>query len=382
LAAVALGFAAATQDIVIDALRIESAPPALQGLLAAAYIAGYRIGMVATGAGALYLAAWLGSSAEHYSYPAWRATYLVMAATLLIGMATTLAVPEPPTGAAPAARGWDHARLVLTFALAVVAFGGGFFFSGPYFAALGAALGGGPLAAFCAETLRLTLALGGAALVGVALARFGAVDRTLAHAVWVRPMLDFFERYGARTALLLLALIGLYRIADIVLGVIANVFYQELGFTKTDIATAVTTFGAVVSVAGGLLATRFGTMPILMLGAALAAATNLAFIALYRAGSDLMLLYLAVAADNLAGGLASAAFVAFLSRLTSVSFTAVQYALFSSLMTLLPKLLGGYAGGMVDALGYPGFFLLTALLGVPVLALTWLAARRLERGGA
>jgi PAT family beta-lactamase induction signal transducer AmpG len=176
-------------------------------------------------------------------------------------------------------------------------------------------------------------------------------------------------------------LIGLYRISDIVLGVISNVFYQDIGFSKPQIATAVKTFGVLVSIAGGLLgglmATRYGVMRILMLGAILSAATNLIFVILALAGPNLSLLYFAVAADNLAAGLASAAFVAFLSSLTSVSFTAVQYAIFSSLMTLLPKVLGGYSGSIVDGIGYPGFFIFTTLIGVPVILLVWLAGRSL-----
>jgi len=179
----------------------------------------------------------------------------------------------------------------------------------------------------------------------------------------------------------LLALIGLYRISDIVLGVIANVFYQDMGFSKPEIAQAVNTFGVLVSIAGGflggLLATRFGVMRILMVGAVLAAATNLAFVGLAYAGHSLPLMYLTVFADNLAAGLASAAFVAFLSSLTNVQFTAVQYAIFSSLMTLLPKTLGGYSGSIVEGIGYPGFFMFTTLIGLPVLLLVWLAGRRL-----
>jgi MFS transporter, PAT family, beta-lactamase induction signal transducer AmpG len=128
---------------------------------------------------------------------------------------------------------------------------------------------------------------------------------------------------------------------------------------------------------GGLMATRYGVMRILMLGAILSAATNLVFVLLAVTGPDLTLLYVAVAADNLAAGLASAAFIAFLSSLTSVSFTAVQYAIFSSLMTLLPKVLGGYSGSIVDSIGYPGFFVFTTLIGVPVVLLVWLAGRSL-----
>ncbi|WP_424894993.1 hypothetical protein [Tepidimonas sp. HKU79] len=111
----------------------------------------------------------------------------------------------------------------------------------------------------------------------------------------------------------------------------------------------------------------------------LSALTNLAFVALALAGPQRPLLYAVVAADNLAAGFASAAFVAFLSSLTQVRFTAVQYAIFSSLMTLLPKALGGYSGAMVDALGYPGFFVLTAALGLPVLALVSGIARRVAQ---
>ncbi|MBP6243023.1 MAG: MFS transporter, partial [Chromatiaceae bacterium] len=242
--------------------------------------------------------------------------------------------------------------------------------------------GQGPLAGFLLESLHFLLAILTAGLTGWLLVRLGVVDRTMARETWIAPVLDFFDRYGTRTALLLLALIGLYRISDIVLGVISNVFYQDMGFTKTQIATAVKTFGVVVSIAGGLLgglmANRYGVMRILMLGAILSAATNLIYVWLAWVGNDAAVLYLAVAADNLAAGLASAAFVAFLSSLTSVAFTAVQYAIFSSLMTLLPKVLGGYSGTMVEAIGYPGFFVFTTLIGVPVLLLVWLAGRHLQ----
>ena len=383
LAAVMLGFSAATQDICIDAYRIESAPPELQGMLSAAYIVGYRIGMVTSGAGALFLAATFLSSAEHYSYSAWSLTYAIMAGAMLVGIVTTLVMPEPARNRKlsypyPAA---SYARLVAVFLCAAVAFAGTFFLSGGAFAVLKAAAGGGALPTLLLEAVRLALAIGLAGLVGFGLVRLGAVDRVMAVETWVAPVLDFFRRYGLATALLLLALVGLYRISDIVLGVIANVFYQDLGFTKPQIAKAVNTFGVLVSIVGGflggVLATRFGVMRILMLGAALSAATNLAFVGLAYAGHNVPLMYATVFADNLAAGLASAAFVAFLSSLTNVQFTAVQYAIFSSLMTLLPKTLGGYSGSIVDGIGYPGFFIFTTLIGVPVLVLVWLAGRRL-----
>jgi MFS transporter, PAT family, beta-lactamase induction signal transducer AmpG len=383
LAAVMLGFSAATQDICIDAYRIESAPPALQGTLSAAYIVGYRIGMVTSGAGALFLAAAFLSSAESYSYSAWSLTYNIMAGTMLVGIVTTLVVPEPERSRKldypyPAS---SYARLVLVFLCAAAAFAGTFFFSAGAAAALKAAVGGGAFATLLVEAVRLALAIGVAGLVGWGLVNLGAVDRAMAAETWIAPVLDFFRRYGLSTALLLLALVGLYRISDIVLGVIANVFYQDLGFTKPEIAKAVNTFGVLVSIVGGflggILATRFGVMRILMLGAALSAATNLAFVGLAYAGHNVPLMYATVFADNLAAGLASAAFVAFLSSLTNVQFTAVQYAIFSSLMTLLPKTLGGYSGSIVDGIGYPGFFIFTTVIGVPVLVLVWLAGKKL-----
>ncbi len=387
LAAVMLGFSSATQDIVIDAYRIESAPPRLQALMSSTYIAGYRIGMVAAGAGALFLAAHFGSEAGEYSYAAWRATYSVMACLMLVGLVTTLVVREPQTRG-PKGHSYatiDYARLVAVFLLMASAFVGGFFFSGALFDDLKGSSGGGALTGFLWETLHFALAVATAILCGWLLVRLGALNRLMARETWIEPVLDFFRRYGLATAVLLLCLIGLYRISDIVLGVIANVFYQDIGFSKPQIATAVQTFGVFVSIAGGLLggllATRYGVLRILMLGAILSSATNLIFVILAHAGNELILLYLAVGADNLAAGLASAAFVAFLSSLTSVSFTAVQYAIFSSLMTLLPKLLGGYSGSIVNAIDYPGFFIFTTLIGVPVIILVWLAGKYLTMDG-
>jgi len=199
---------------------------------------------------------------------------------------------------------------------------------------------------------------------------------------YIRPMTDFLGRYGIQTALLLLALIGLYRISDIVLGVISNVFYQDLGFSKSVIASVTKTFGLFMTIAGcflgGVLTVRYGVIKILFLGALLSSVTNLLFMLLATVGDNVTLLTIIITADNLSAGIATTAFVAFLSSLTNISFTAVQYAIFSSLMTLLPKLLGGYSGTMVTAWGYEWFFLLTTLMGVPVLILIWLAGKRLK----
>lgn len=126
---------------------------------------------------------------------------------------------------------------------------------------------------------------------------------------------------------------------------------------------------------GGVLSMRFGVMRVLMLGAALSAATNLLFAALSTRGHDVTALIVVVSADNMASGIASAAFIAYLSSLTNINYSATQYALFSSMMLLAPKFLAGYSGRYVDAFGYENFFIATSLLGLPVLILVWLASR-------
>jgi MFS transporter, PAT family, beta-lactamase induction signal transducer AmpG len=387
--AVMLGFSSATQDIVIDAYRIESAPVDLQAMMSSTYIAGYRIGMVVAGAGALYLADYFGSTKAAYNYEAWQTTYLIMAATMLVGVLTTLVIDEPlvprsseaDQEAGAALTGTENLRMLGVFAAGVASFVASFGALGQMGDALKSAWSAGPLLGLLLESARLLLAIGAALVVGGALVKLGVAPVSLARRTWLAPIRDFFDRYGMHTAWLVLGLIGLYRISDIVLGVISNVFYQDLGFSKPEIAAAVKTYGVLIgiagSVVGGVVATRVGVMRTLMWGAVLSALTNLAFVALALAGHDVVLMYAVVSADNLAAGFASAAFVAFLSSLTNVSFTAVQYAIFSSLMTLLPKTLGGYSGGIVDALGYPGFFIFTAVIGIPVLWLVHVAGQRL-----
>jgi len=388
MAAVLLGFSSATQDIVIDAYRIESAGPELQAMMSATYIAGYRVGMLVAGAGSLFLADWFGSSSEIYNYQAWQWTYCAMALAMLVGITTTLVIPEPEVsrsvGESFSTR--DRLRFLLLFVIAIGGFVCVFFFSADginiVMTLLSSATGSPYLAVFLMESLRLMLALAGAWLLAMLLVRLGLVDYAMVEHSYLRPVRDFFERYGWSLAWILLALIGLYRVSDIVLGIISNLFYQDLGFSKSEIASVVKTFGLLMTIAGGfvggVLALRFGVIRILLLGAVLSAATNLLFMLLAGIGYDLFWLYLVISADNLSAGIASAAFVAFLSSLTNVSFTAMQYAIFSSLMTLIPKLLGGYSGSMVDAMGYPVFFLLTAILGVPVVLLIVAAAKRFE----
>ncbi|MBC6428919.1 MAG: MFS transporter [Cellvibrionales bacterium] len=387
-AAVALGFASATQDIVIDAYRIECAGPAEQALLSSGYIAGYRIGMVVAGAGSLYLAEFFGSGAGGYAYAAWQKTYLLMAAVMGVGVATTLLIPEP-AGGGQSAYPHSNAAYVRFFALFVLAVGGmmavllgwSWLVAGLPGGAgvLGAVKAeGAPLLMFAADALKLSVALAAAVFVWALGMRLRLVDRRLAVDGYWRPVRDFFRRYG-RLACWVLLLVGTYRISDIVMGTIANLFYQDLGYSKSQIADVAKVFGLLMTIAGsflgGLLALRLGVVPVLLAGAVLAPATNLLFVWLAAAEPTVGALTLAIAADNLSAGLAAAAFVAWLSSLTSVSFTATQYAIFSSLMTLLPKLLGGYSGTLVEQLGYADFFLLTAGLGVPVILLVGFLAR-------
>ena len=588
--AVLLGFSAATQDIVIDAYRIELAETELQTVLASTYNAGYRIGMIIAGAGALFLAAKLGTAKGNYIYEAWRTTYFAMAAVMVVGIVTTLLIREPQVNRVDKHyKKTDYYRLVAVFFCAVTTFVACYYFSDDlvqYLQKLWEVKDN--FLKFSMEALRFLGSGASAIIVASLLIRVGAVNQQMAYETWVNPIADFFRRYGVKLALVLLLLIGFYRISDIIAGVISNVFYQDLNFTKEQIAEAVKVYGVIFSLVGGflggLLAQRMNIMKLMFVGAVLASCTNLIFIGLVKSGNsfasvtaqvgdqkysvlpdevgnwsfkipatdlkasnqlnvsmpvyasqfqtntnqkistvqpymiqttqpELILLpisqdnqlsahelkqslvvtgqlsgvdltkidkekalvlllngkeysakidnkgifsgaidgkalasatsktisikaldtqlqsveansqlnyqvnpsetenadqmsisiepiavvnpassdmveikgkvikqyssnwlYFAIIVDNLASGLAGAAFIAFLSSLTSVSFTAVQYAIFSSLMTLTPKILGGYSGTIVSNIGYPKFFLMTTLIGIPILFLVvWVA---------
>jgi len=584
--AVLLGFSAATQDIVIDAYRIELSETQMQTVLASTYNAGYRIGMIVAGAGALFLAAYLGTAKGNYIYEAWKWTYLAMAAVMLVGIATTLCIREPQVDRVRKEyKRVDYYRLVAVFFVSVVSFVLSYIYSGKLTEMLIQLWSiKDSFALFCFEALRFIGSGAVAFVVGSSLVKMGAVNKQMAYETWVNPVADFFKRYGVKLALVLLLLIGFYRISDIIAGVISNVFYQDLNFTKEQIAEAVKVYGVIFSLVGGflggLLAQRMNIMKLMFVGAILASSTNLIFIGLVKSGqplndvvinvgeqsfktqadetgawaikvpveqlqanerltatasfqndtsqpvsvtlpyisqpgastallllpitadnvidqresegsivvrgqylatlaenqsiklsldgqsfdakldkegvfsaaipAQLLLdsnskklnavlmqneraqqhtalnyqvdpaaaksvtldfdlqpinlnkavdgqlevkgkvikeyssnwLYFAIIVDNLASGLAGAAFIAFLSSLTSVSFTAVQYAIFSSLMTLTPKILGGYSGTIVSNIGYPNFFLLTTLIGIPILILVVWVAKLLREHAA
>jgi PAT family beta-lactamase induction signal transducer AmpG len=167
------------------------------------------------------------------------------------------------------------------------------------------------------------------------------------------------------------------------MGIMANPFYVDMGYTKDEVAAVTKIYGVVMTLAGaflgGALAMRLGVMRVLMLGAVLSAASNLLFAWLGTRGHDVTALILVISADNLSSGIASAAFIGYLSSLTNISYSATQYALFSSLMLLAPKFIAGFSGEYVDAFGYSHFFVSTALLGAPVLLLVGLAARTQQR---
>ena len=316
--ALAVAFGSATQDIALDAFRIESADANHQAALAASYQTGYRLAMIWAGAGVLWIAARaevvpavgqaVAQGAAAYQNGAWQTAYLVMAASMAVGVVTVLFSREPAPVQLPPARN-------------------------------------------AAEWIQSAM---------------------------VEPFADFLRRYGMQ-AVLILALIAVYRISDVVMGIMANPFYVDMGFTKDEVAAVTKVYGVIMTLAGafvgGVLSMRFGVMRILMLGAILSAASNLLFAWLAGHGHDVTALIAVVSADNLASGIASAAFIAYLSSLTNVSYSATQYALFSSMMLLLPKFVAGFSGDYVNTFGYAHFFTSTALLGLPVLVLVWLASR-------
>lgn len=314
-----VAFCSATQDITVDAYRIEAIDADYQGAMAATYVLGYRIALLVAGAGAFYLAEW----------SSWSAAYRAMGAMMGVGLFTTLILREP-----------DQT----------------------------------PTDAIDAIEKRVENTLG----VESRQSGLGRAGAWFGDAV-VSPFVEFFSRNG-RWAIWMLVLIGVYKLSDITMGVMANPFYLDLGFSKTQIADITKVFGFFMTIGGaalgGVLVLRYGIARPLILGAVLVAATNLLFALLATLQPNLALLALVVSADNLSGGIATSVFIAFLSSLTSQAYTATQYALFSSLMTLPAKLLGGFSGLIVDAQGYLVFFVYAAVLGLPAIGLAAYVATR------
>lgn len=319
LSALLVAFSSATQDIAIDAYRIEAEEDQYQGAMSASYIFGYRVALLAAGAGALYLA-------DYYD---WRTSYLVMAGLMSVGVITVLLINEP-----------DH------------------------------------------STRQQSIA-----------SERRVVDYLLRNqhkVLWLRnlqawfigavicPFVEFFERNG-RFALIILLFISCFRLSDIAMGIMANPFYLDLGFSKSEIASVAKLFGFVMTIVGsalcGLIVIRYGILRPLLVGAIAVAATNLVFVVLALTGPKIEWLALVISADNLSGGFAATAFVAYLSSLTNRTYTATQYALFSSLMTLPGKFISGFSGVIVDGYGYINFFLFAAVIGIPAILLVVILQR-------
>lgn len=319
-----VAFSSATQDVAIDAYRIEIAEERLQAALAATYIFGYRLALLVAGAGALYLA-------EFWS---WQVSYEVMALLVGVGVATVLIVREPAVNHFAAAQ--DIADKIEH------------------------------------EASKRTH-------LNPRLARFIGWF----YAAVAGPFLDFFRRYQ-ELAILILVMVAVYRISDIAMGVMANPFYLDfMGFSKTQVADVTKIFGFFMTIAGsligGVLVVRYGVRKILLTGAIMTAATNLLFVVLAQYPPNIATLALVVSADNLSGGIANVALIAWLSSMTSAAFTATQYALFSSLMTLPGKFIGGFSGMVVAGFGYGEFFLVAGLMGIPAILLAWFMIRKGER---
>lgn len=319
LLALLVAFSSATQDIAIDAYRIEAEEDQYQGAMSASYIFGYRVALLAAGAGALYLA-------DYYD---WRTSYLVMAGLMSVGVITVLLINEP-----------DH------------------------------------------STRQQSIA-----------SERRVVDYLLRNqhkVLWLRnlqawfigavicPFVEFFERNG-RFALIILLFISCFRLSDIAMGIMANPFYLDLGFSKSEIASVAKLFGFVMTIVGsalcGLIVIRYGILRPLLVGAIAVAATNLVFVVLALTGPKIEWLALVISVDNLSGGFAATAFVAYLSSLTNRTYTATQYALFSSLMTLPGKFISGFSGVIVDGYGYINFFLFAAVIGIPAILLVVILQR-------
>ena len=368
MGAVLLGFASATQDIVIDAYRIDIAPDDQQALLAGITIAGYRIGMLFAGAGALEISAWLGDEGS-YSYSSWQTAYLCMAVLMLIGVGTTLLIKEPISAISQVSIK-NHLSLFVHFIFLITVFVISFINLGFLFDQFEIE---SKLTNFSISVIRLLLSVCIAAFIGSLLSRFGLLSKQEFNSVYISPFTEFFTRYG-KLALFLLLIICLYRTSDIVMGVMAKVFYTDMGYSKTQISRITFIFGTIVSLVGGifggLLAFRYGIIKILLLGAVVASLSNLIFIYLANLSEpSSLVLALAIVGDNLSGGLAGGVAVAFLSSLVSKQFSATQYAAFSSITLLVPKLLAGYSGEIVDSVGYSPFFIITAVMGIPVIIL-------------
>jgi len=288
-----VAFGSATQDVVIDGWRIDAAPIEKQGIMAAAYQLGYRLALLAAGAGALYVA----------EFVDWRTAYFAMAGCMAVGFAAALLSPVVDRAPDPSRR----------------------------------------------------------------LVRFSFTEAVK------QPVVDLYARIG-KALIPILALVALYRLPDFVAGVMANPLYVDLGYSKAQIATVAKLYGVWIGIVGafvgGYLVGRIGLFRTMLIGAIGSAVSHVLFAWLATTtGAPLEALVLAISVDNFAGSFSGTALIAYMSSLTGAGYSATQYALLSSLYALPGKVIGGVSGFVVAAYGYATFFLLTALISIPVIAL-------------
>ncbi|MGY9004627.1 MAG: AmpG family muropeptide MFS transporter [Alphaproteobacteria bacterium] len=302
LLALMVAFLSATQDIVIDAYRVEILAAREQGAGAAAVQLGYRVGMLVSGAGALYIADAFG----------WSAAYGVMALGMGVGLLAILMSSEPKQSAAYLKKESSQTNL----------------------------------------------------------------NRWMADHV-VAPFADFLKRPGWMAVLLFIVL---YKFGDAVAGVMANTFFVSIGFSLSAIASVTKVFGIgatlIGAVAGGVVVLRYGLFPALLWCGGLQMLSNLMFAVQASVGADMGLLALTVGIENISGGMGTAAFVAYLSRLCHFDFTATQYALFSSLAAVGRTVLSSGGGWLAERLDWVWFFITSAVCAVPgLLILLWIMRR-------
>ncbi|AOE49233.1 MFS transporter [Kangiella sediminilitoris] len=314
-------FLSATQDIVIDAFRVESNDEKEQGAAAATYIMGYRIGMIVAGAGALKIAA---------SFD-WEFSYQIMALCMLVGILGGLLSPEPP-----------HKKQVLGET------------------DLEKDISNQLLKPFKNSRQSLKTKI-----------QNSHVFLYFVKAI-LSPFVDFFRRYKW-WGLVIIAFILSFRVSDIVLGVMTNVFYDDMGFTKDEIADYSKIYGVIMTILGafigGYVVNKVKILWCLLWGILLVILTNLLFAYMATQPKDVGFLIAVISADNMAGGFSMGVLMAYFATLINQEFTATQFALYTSLMTLTGKILGGYSGVNIDNWGYPMFFTYAASLGIPALIL-------------
>jgi len=316
--AVLLAFASATQDIVIDAYRVESLPADCQGAGAATYTFGYRMAMLVAGAGALIIADTSG----------WFAAYAVMASLMAVGLMTALISPEPERHNTT-----ESLKLEQQITEAVSRF----------------TRWPERTRKFAAET----------------------------YAAVICPFADFMTR---RHWLMILLFVAFYKYGDALLGVMANPFYLDIGFSKSEIAVVSKFYGMAMTIVGGLLGgvlvARYGILKTLLIGGIAQALSNLAFAAQALVGYSLPMLAVTISIENFTGGIATIAFIAYLSSLCNVAYTATQFALLTSLMAFARTIFASGGGWLADQMNWVMYFLLTTVAAVPgLLLLLWLMKR-------